>query len=461
MVSNLERTSNFEHISSSETFKDLDRAIDLSDTAVRLIPQDHPDRGLYLQNYATRLSYRYEWTESPDDLDRKLETLVEGWRCDSSPPSVRINLARGAAQILALRGDWKESSQLLKGAISLLPTISPRYLSPADMQSLLADLSGLASTAAAVALNAGEEPREALRLLELGRGVISGLLMDMRGDISDLKLKYPKLADKFTLLRDELDSPVKNTAPFSPMNDDVSSWESKVKRRREATREFDEIVEEIRSQPEFRNFIQLPDTEDLMTAAGSGPIIVVNMSFYRSDAFLIKTDRIETIKLPHLAEPEVRRKVENLSPTSDLASLLEWLWQSVCCPCLDALGFKGPIIDNEWPHIWWVPTGLLSQLPLHAAGIYTGTSTDTVLDRVISSYASSIKALVHNRQQTPQHATEESQVDSAILVAMQNTPGLSGHRNLPFAAKEVEILGGSVHRFSLMQSCHSDLKKAF
>ena len=30
-----------------------------------------------------------------------------------------------------------------------------------------------------------------LRLLELGRGVIAGLLMDMRGDISDLRREHP------------------------------------------------------------------------------------------------------------------------------------------------------------------------------------------------------------------------------------------------------------------------------
>jgi hypothetical protein len=47
-----------------------------------------------------------------------------------------------------------------------------------------------------------------LQPLELSRGVIAGVLMELRGDISDLKQQHPDLADEFVSLRDELDSPV-------------------------------------------------------------------------------------------------------------------------------------------------------------------------------------------------------------------------------------------------------------
>jgi hypothetical protein len=73
---------------------------------------------------------------------------------------------------------------------------------------MLVDFAGLASTAAATTLNAGKTPDYAFQLLELGRGVITGLLLELRGDISDLKQQHPDLADKFVSLRDMLDSPV-------------------------------------------------------------------------------------------------------------------------------------------------------------------------------------------------------------------------------------------------------------
>jgi hypothetical protein len=58
-----------------------------------------------------------------------------------------------------------------------------------------------------VASNAEELPCNALRLLESGRGVIAGMLMEMPSDISKLKGKHSKLAKKFEELRRDLDKP--------------------------------------------------------------------------------------------------------------------------------------------------------------------------------------------------------------------------------------------------------------
>src|SRR4051812_48409990 len=102
---------------------------------------------------------------------------------------------------------WGDASILLQEAAELLPAVSPRTLKHTDKQHMLADFGGLASMAAATALNVGKDAYSALRLLELGRGVIASLLMDMRGDISDLRRDHPGLADEFIFLRDELDTP--------------------------------------------------------------------------------------------------------------------------------------------------------------------------------------------------------------------------------------------------------------
>ncbi|KAI0549740.1 CHAT domain-containing protein [Xylaria curta] len=419
-----------------ELFKDLNRAIDISQIAVEATSKDHPQYAFYLCNLEYIIGHRYRWKQSSEDLSRRFSALSDAWHCNAAPPFARIMAACRAAHLFDLEKNWKESIKLRKWAVSLLPSLSPRYLNNTEKQSSLVNLSGLASAAAAVALSAEESPQEAVRLLELSRGVIAGILMDMRGNISGLKLRYPKLADKFSSLRDELDSPCRDAIPFSP-TDDLSSWESEPRRRREMASEFDRVVEEIRAQPGFSSFLQPPTAEDLMAAADSGPIIIINMTFERSDAFLIKSNGIETINLPDLSKKGAEIKINNLKPTSNLIPLLEWLWNTICCPCLDALGFKDPVVDDNWPHVWWIPTGLLSQLPLHAAGIYRDASTDTVLDRVISSYASSVRALLHGRQLSPLAKSEESRPDYAVLVEMKKTPGSS---DLEYASKEVAIL---------------------
>jgi len=88
-----------------------------------------------------------------------------------------------------------------------------------------------------------------------------------------------------------------------------------------------------------------------------------------------------------------------------------------------------------------VPTGPLTKFPLHAAGYHDGRSSNTVVDRVISSYSSSVKAILFNRRRretVPTSSTVSLKPQpKALLVAMPTTPEQSP---LSFAAEEVHIL---------------------
>jgi hypothetical protein len=142
---------------------------------------------------------------------------------------------------------------------------------------MLAAFAGLASTAATSALNAEKNAEHALQLLELGRGIIAGLLIELRGDISDLQQQHPDLADEFVSLRDVLDSPVDLTTILSP-TESMPSWESRASRRRDADQKFTETLTNIRAKPGFHNFLLPPTPDELMAAADPDPIIVVNLS---------------------------------------------------------------------------------------------------------------------------------------------------------------------------------------
>jgi CHAT domain-containing protein len=45
------------------------------------------------------------------------------------------------------------------------------------------------------------------------------------------------------------------------------------------------------------------------------------------------------------------------------------------------------------PRIWWCPTGPLSFLPIHAAGLYGVPHSESILDYVVSSYTPNVTAL--------------------------------------------------------------------
>jgi hypothetical protein len=184
--------------------------------------------------------------------------------------------------------------------------------------------------------------------------------------------------------------------------------------------------------------------------------VVVNVSSLRSDAILIKSSgHIDYVPLPLLTPEALLEKVEqfgalqelrmarpdgadSVSPTSDTATsvgadsvsaspdtaspdgtgaapdaeralldILEWLWDVVARPALDALHFDGR--PNPWGlyEVKWVLGGPLGQLPIHAAGRHReavtpdgdGRQPPTVMDRVISSYAPTVRALyrAHSR----------------------------------------------------------------
>lgn len=76
----------------------------------------------------------------------------------------------------------------------------------------------------------------------------------------------------------------------------------------------------------------------------------------------------------------------------------------------------------------------MTHLPIHAAGLQGRGTDETVVDRVISSYTTSVKSLVHNRRQRIQNASSVKGSRQALLIAMTET---THQTSLPFATEEV------------------------
>jgi hypothetical protein len=421
----------------NNSMTDLNRAIKVIGMAVEAEPRGHVGRAGLLENLGLWLTKRYERNGSTDDLNRALSSFKEGWECDGAPPSVRISLAQKAADILISRSDWDESSKLLRSATGLLPIVSPRTLQNPDRQHMLARFAGMASMAAAATLNAGKGAHLALETLELGRGVIARHLMETRTDITELHEQYPEQAQKFEALRDELDAP-EILSELSPSDNPALSAESRLRRRREADQQFKELVDEIQGLTGFGNFLRPPTESQLIAQASSGPIIVVNLSRLRCDAFLVDSQHIWPKRLEVLTLESVEEHARSIGSDrrlrAELPTMLAWLWDVVASPCLKELGFTQPHPGGKWPRVWWIPTGSLSLLPLHAAGHHGDGLRETVLDRVISSYSSSIMALMYGRQRNFD-STSRQDLRRVLIVAMEETPGTS---RLPFAGQELE-----------------------
>jgi hypothetical protein len=132
-----------------------------------------------------------------------------------------------------------------------------------------------------------------------------------------------------------------------------------------------------------------------MLAANPGPIVVVNTCLLRGDAIIIEKHQIRSISLPDFDRHSMIKLSQEGTLKSSLA--LDRLWKCFANPVLDALGFT-TTPSGEWPHVWWIMTGLLTIFPIHEAGLHTKGCADSVLDRVISSYHTSVQSLVRGRK---------------------------------------------------------------
>ena len=434
---------------------DLDEAIDVLGKALaaRGLEASNPVRGGLEYSLGDALYKRYLHAHNYKDWENAKSAFQRAWSCLTASPTVRIDAAGRVAGLLAGRAierkarnatttdtgpedeslslqDWEEASEYLDHAVGLLPVLSPRHLQNVNTQQLIKRFAGLGPSAAAAALNARNGAGYALQQLELGRNIISGLLLDLRTDLSSLRNGgHPEWAAEFSRLRDLLDS---GRDPLSPKT-------SPGEVRRRAEKGLEDLVARIRDTKGFDGFLLPLTNEQLMEVADPDPAVVVNVAPFRCDAFIVQKDGIRLLELPFLTMEDINARVKTLRDRpGSLPSTLEWLWDVIVHPVLDALGFNahlGPD-EGEWPHIWWIPIGPLSSLPLHAAGYHTRRSGETALDRVMSSYISSLKSLRAGRlQRIP--TREGTGPINALLVSMKSTPN---RPSLRYAEDEVTML---------------------
>ena len=410
---------------------DLERAIQMSEEAVKKTPSEHTRQADYLLGLGNLFRIRHSQIGNDADLEMAISHLRAASTHATSPIRLRILAGRYLSICHGAALDWEEAYASSLAAVHLIPLLTPRSLGNSDVQHILGEIAGVASDAAALAVLAKKDPFSAVEMLEIGRSVLVGSLEEIRIDLLDLNRKHPELAKRFTILRGQLESP-SNSSSSTATEDDKAPRKPHVDARREANQRLDDLLIEIRKQAGFERFMLPLSQAEIQAAAADGPIVFLNTSFYCCNAFIVEQHQIRTVPLPRLDPTTIQDKWNQLS--LELPRTLKWLWDVVAGPVLDALGLTQPPLDDQWPYIWWIPTGLLSKFPIHAAGHHAKGSFQTVLDRVVSSYGSSVKTIAKGQRGGIFTASTSNK---ALLVAMPDTPG---QRPLPFATKEVEML---------------------
>jgi tetratricopeptide (TPR) repeat protein len=398
-------------------------AVLIAVATLKFTPKSHPFEP-HLHNLIG-LCYFYARVSNPAERDAAAQMTIEHLSTALNSPSYvpvyrRVQAGRLILRLCCERGEWKTAYETSVKAINLIPKITSRSIRNADKQRLLSldDVVGFSADAAAAALNAGEDGYAALNLLDMGRGSLAASVAELRADLGKLHQKHKKLADRFVELRDQLQ---------------MSS-----RQQYQANLDFDALLNEIRKKSGFENFLGPLRQEDILEAARDGPVVVLSASEFRGvDAILIKSDSVQVLRFAEITINQLN--VLSLRNPESL-EVLEWLWDTIAKPIIDTLGFtQPPPVGNPFPRIWWVLTGILSRFPLHAAGHHLiPTSTNTVMDRVMSSYSSSIKTLLRIRDCSYRPAVLKE--SNALLIAMSNTPKRDSLRHVFAEIEEVKEL---------------------
>ncbi|MEU1964850.1 CHAT domain-containing tetratricopeptide repeat protein [Micromonospora sediminicola] len=418
--------------------------------ALEDLPEGHPVTLSLLRQLAdvAYLQLQSVGADNPAlSLGRVFEWLRRAAGVTTGSAVERVAAAVRWGTIAADHEHWADAADGFAAALSLMPDLIWRGLSRDVRDETLGQLGGLASEGAACAI-AAKQPARALRMLEQGRSLLWSQALEGHFDVEHLRTIAPDLADRVVSLATRLDHPLMEPAESDRSGPDPSAA---VDQRMSLAHQWDAVIREVRSLPQFRS--STPWSDDPRAAARGGTIAVINVSELRCDVIFIDDQQIRSEELPTLTFSDAVRHANDYwralqlyhgraqtEPFARMAleqamlSALDWLWKAVAGPVLKLLGIdkdhEGP---GPWPRVWWCPTPPLTGMPLHAAGAYRPNgSGENALDRVVSSYTTTVKSLLLPRDLKP-----SSRHSRMSIISLQETPDLP---NLPGAGLEKELL---------------------
>jgi tetratricopeptide (TPR) repeat protein len=229
---------------------DYEEALAVGDQVLRLLPDDSMDSSQTLSNLAGLHSLHYGLTQDPtsfelaDELLAQAQTLindddvrrhailvnlsrlhraraefdgdsaaarqaagyaVEAAAVTTAPLRTRVEAASEAGEIAAAQNWADDALRAYSTAVELLPVLAWQGLERPDQEAALISTRGLATEAAAWALQGGDTGKAA-ELLETGRAVLISRVLDNEGDLSRLRRTAPELADELLAVRRELET---------------------------------------------------------------------------------------------------------------------------------------------------------------------------------------------------------------------------------------------------------------
>lgn len=448
----------------------VDEAIQCYTEAIELAQPDSSWQDVPEGRYYLGLAFLTRFNHFNQEAD--LTSAINQFRLCARTPLGLSDCQLRAAVVWAVnmhdRGDWESAHEAYSLAIPLLSEVAWMGLDPsARLRELSRTPQALANDAAACAIQLSELAtgfarhifmERAVESLDHGRSVFWSQGSQLEIAFEELHSMDVELVQEFRSVIPALQSNLHNDYSLETLEYSGSStvsegkhaqlvMEQKASNRRALVDKWEGLISRARSLPGLENFMRPLPFSKLCQAADRGPIIIVNSSRFRQDAMII--DSSGGICLISLDPPTMQ---ESLSPVfhgrlsvsrdpineragrlvnvTSACQALDMLWRKIARPVLDKIDdvwHQYPKSHTAIPRVWWCLTGSLTSIPIHAAQSSGG---DSVLNRIVSSYTSTLSALLRVKQ-------KQDESFSFLVVAQSLTPGQAP---LPGVAAEMEII---------------------
>ncbi|EJU02562.1 hypothetical protein DACRYDRAFT_115612 [Dacryopinax primogenitus] len=426
----------------------------MKEAAIAARAAAHPKTSQYLADLASLFSMRYEAQGEKEDLDISLRYYAVSYAVPEGFIDNRFQSALAAARLAQDNNRPKDAVNAFSAAIGMLPRLAWLGLNSSRRHAKLINYaSQLASDAAASAIQAGQLER-AVELLEEGRSVLWRSMMELRTDFSSLENSAPGLARELVLVAQSLEYDGMSTAKLTERQ-----LEERAQHRRRTAERWEFLIEQVRKVPEFEGFLKPLSFSELRKAAAEGPVVILNASKYRSDALIIHPQgmvrcisleglNIDTVKQLNFVFSKALRIPRDQNGCRFIEQLLRVvssrLWYGGLSNVAEALASCAPppSVSEELFRVWWMPTGLLSLLPVQCAGPYDSrTDQPGIADLFVSSFTTTLSSLLAARNSQASGSCDTPA--RMVAISQASTPG-----NAPLRAAGVEIEVLAQSRFS-------------
>jgi len=288
---------------------------------------------------------------------------------------------------------------------------------------------------------------QAVETLERGRGLIWSEMRGLHMSIDQLRLVNLPLAERFAATNNGLEALTTSSSAGIWPNEDQSGSDELMNpigrlviKQRTLIAERDRLISQIQSLPGFGTFLTTPSFDTLRSAAGHGPVIIVNHSQWRSDIIILLRDSPPSLipttdnfyeHAKHLRDQLLSARnhgLESGAYNDALSSVLKTLYKLVGRPVIKRLR---KLHIPEQSRIWFCPTSVFCSLPLHAMGPIRseGPIKSYFSDLYVPSYTPTLSALIESRK----HRARPLDRPSMLLVIQPDA-------KMPKALQEMRVI---------------------